>query len=464
MITFIVTVVLARYLRPADFGLMTIIVALSAVSSIFTDAGFTQALIQADAVNKKQQSTVFLINTFIGILLYVALYVLSPFLCTTFDAGEQILLMRLAFLAVLFDALGVLPCAMLQKTLEFKQYSIAQMIGTGIASVCAVFIAICGGDCYALVANFTLYSVLRTLFFWFFYANFPGIHFSFRGIKKLFYFSSYMMAYNVFDRLMTTLEAAFIGKMFSKSALGFYSKTKELSAVPTQELCQVIMKVIFPFVVSDKNNNLVLQRRYRFFTSVIFYLISCFAVCIFLSAEEIVIIVLGEQWKESAIFLRCWCIYGFFFPLETIGINILMVIGRVKLILLLQVIRWFFRILGFLLVYIVAKSVLGSILAIITVSSVFCVIFIYYGGRQIGYVLKEIIDDTWYIIFICLVSGGLAIAGNMILYTSSHWGNAIIKTLIFGTSFLMLSYLFKEKIPEEFFLFLTSLRKKILSF
>ena len=78
IIGFLVTIVLARFLTPEDFGIVEIVLSLVVISEVLVDCGFTKAIIREEDVLHKDLSTVFFLNMAIAILLYAVIFLLAP--------------------------------------------------------------------------------------------------------------------------------------------------------------------------------------------------------------------------------------------------------------------------------------------------------------------------------------------------------------------------------------------------
>src|SRR3954451_9214638 len=71
VIAFVVSIILARILNPAEFGIIGIALALVGFSTIFYDFGLKASIIQADHISHKQLSTIFFLNLIAGTLLFL---------------------------------------------------------------------------------------------------------------------------------------------------------------------------------------------------------------------------------------------------------------------------------------------------------------------------------------------------------------------------------------------------------
>ena len=82
---FLIGVVLARILFPADFGLIAIITIFISISDVFVNAGFGQAFIYKKDASKEDADTIFVINLVIGLIIYAVLFFIAPYIASFFN-------------------------------------------------------------------------------------------------------------------------------------------------------------------------------------------------------------------------------------------------------------------------------------------------------------------------------------------------------------------------------------------
>src|SRR5579871_4375208 len=113
-IGFISTIIVARLLTPADFGLVAMITVFIAVSNVFIDSGFGTAIIQKKDLTNDDCSTVFFFNLFIAILLYLVLFFCAPFIATFYHQPALTNLTRVLGLVLVFNSLGLIQISLIQ--------------------------------------------------------------------------------------------------------------------------------------------------------------------------------------------------------------------------------------------------------------------------------------------------------------------------------------------------------------
>src|SRR5688572_19146038 len=118
---FAITVILARLLTPADFGLVAMLTIFMAISRSLMESGFSQALIQRQDVTRVDESSVFLLNVMVGTALAGALWLLAPATARFYGTPSLTLLMRVLSLKLIVDSFRVVQAALRNKRLDFKR-------------------------------------------------------------------------------------------------------------------------------------------------------------------------------------------------------------------------------------------------------------------------------------------------------------------------------------------------------
>ena len=108
-IAFLVGLVLARLLTPAEYGVMAMIAIFIAVSTSIIDSGFSNALIRKVHVKRVDYNTVFYFNLTVSILVYVLLYFASPAISVFFKEPILVEVTRVIGWVLIINALAIIP-------------------------------------------------------------------------------------------------------------------------------------------------------------------------------------------------------------------------------------------------------------------------------------------------------------------------------------------------------------------
>lgn len=435
LLTLLVNIIMARMLTPADFGLIELLLVFSFLSEVIVDSGFSQAIIRDSEVNDDALSSVFYFNLLIGLCLYVILFFLSPKIAAYYHSPELVGLARFTFLSIVCNSLLVTPNANLNRQLNFRPFAVATFLSTLISGITCCTLAYYGIGVWALALNIVLTYFLRTVIVWLQIHWHPKPTFQFFYIKKYFSFGGKLLAMGLLDKFVTNLESLLIGRYYSKSDLGYFSQGRKLDSYALQMVMRVISTVSYPTLAKLKDNDTNLKHGYRTVLKITVCGLTPIIVCFISCSENIIISLFGEKWLPSAPYLQLWAICGYLVTVYSFFTNTYMVKGKSGRLLMLSGIRQFTRILT--IVFFVRISIMATMYGIVVVTLLSCILYVYFGGKQIKYHISEFIKDILPFILVGGVSGLLAWRFNLFI----NW-NSSVSILISQIAIIILSYVF----------------------
>jgi len=143
-ITFIIGIVLARILSPAEYGLIGICLIFTTVLNSIVDSGFSTALIRKQDVTDKDYNTMFVTNLIISITLYIILYLASPYISIFFARKELLSLVRVMGVILIINALSIIQVTVLTKKIDFKTNTKASLVSAILSGIVGISMAYFG--------------------------------------------------------------------------------------------------------------------------------------------------------------------------------------------------------------------------------------------------------------------------------------------------------------------------------
>ena len=143
-VQFIIGIVLARLLSPADYGLIGMIMIFATLSYVLVESGFGAALIRKKNVTETDFNSVFFVNLAISIGLYAVLFFTAPFIANFFNQPSLIPIARVTFIAVIFNAFYIVPYIQVNKAMDFKTLAKINLFSTTISGILGITMAIMG--------------------------------------------------------------------------------------------------------------------------------------------------------------------------------------------------------------------------------------------------------------------------------------------------------------------------------
>lgn len=309
---FIVTIVLARILTPEDFGLVAMILVITSFSDLFIDSGFKIGIVQQKKLSDEELSSVFFLNIIVGACCTIVIFLIAPLIAGIYENEELISLTQVLSLVYIFKSFAIVQQGLINREMEFKKLTISTVGAQFFAGITAIILAINGWGVWSLIINLVVESFLISVLFWVQSIWKPDFVFKIKAVKSLWNFSSKLLLMNLLVTIGNKVDLFFIGKLFSPQTLGLYSKSKDFSILPAMIGSQIVNISFFPVFAKIQDNQVLFNSTYiRLYRILLMVFTPLFAI-MFLSADDIVYILLGEKWKGGIPYFRWASVIGVF--------------------------------------------------------------------------------------------------------------------------------------------------------
>lgn len=388
---FIIGIILARLLSPEEFGLVGLAAIFIAISQTFVDSGFSQALIRKNNCTQVDFSTVFYFNVLAGIVIYSTLVLLSEPISLFFDEPELKQIIIALGIGLIFSSFSVVQLVTLTKDINFKLQTKISIFSTLISGATGIVMAIQGFGVWSLVFKSLANFLITAILLWLCVKWRPSFVFSKDSFFEMFTFGSRLLVSGLMNALYTNAYLITIGKFYSTSDLGFYTRAEQFNRMLSQSITGVIQRVSFPALSIIQDDIPRLKSAYQ-------KLIKCSMLISFTLmmgmaavAEPMILFLVGDKWAASVKYLQLLCFVGMLYPIHAINLNMLLVQGNSILFLRLSIIRKLFVIP---VIYLgINYGIEFMIMGMIFNGVLFLYVNSYYSGKKIGYSgLDQLLD------------------------------------------------------------------------
>lgn len=386
LVNFIIGILLARLLLPEEFGVLGIISVFIAVSNTFVNSGLSDALINKRDADEVDYNTVFWTNVALGILVYLLLFFLAPAIASFFEQSSLISLIRITAISIVLVSFSSIQRTILTKELDFRKITIVSIIAVIISGIVSVTMALEGYGVLSLVVRMVVGQVITLGLFWILNKWRPSFVFSVRSFKELYKFGLGLLLSRILNTIYDNLYYLVIGKFLNATTLGFYSRADTFKTLATTNIVNTVQRVSFS-VLSAETVPLSRSLLFKRFISGTF-LITCLAITIlFVNAREIILLLVGQKWAPSILYLQIISVSGLFLPLYVLNMNYLAVNRKTRLYFKIEVFTKLFAIptimvgIFFGLVNMLYGVVISSFLAYL--------VTIYYSYKLFNFSIKD---------------------------------------------------------------------------
>lgn len=416
-ITFLVGLILARILTPAEYGIMAMVTIFIAVSNSIVDSGFSNALIRKIKIERIDYNTVFYFNLVVSLLLYVILFLCAPAISNFFKEPILVDVMRIIGWILVINALAIIPRTILVRNVDFKTQTKVSLISSILSGGIGIGMALRGWGVWSLVGQQLSRQLLNTLFLWIFCRWIPAWEFSLQSFKELFGFGSKLLLAGLLNTIYKDIYSLVIGRCYSAADLGQYTRASQFNTIFSSNLTTVVQRVSYPVLSSIQDEEARLREAYRRVIKVTMLITFACMLGLAAVAQPLLVLLIGEKWMPAVSFLQIICFAGMLYPLHAINLNILQVKGRSDLFLKLEIIKKIIATVPIIL------GIFGGIEIMLwgSVCASFLAFFLnsYYSAPLIGYpTIQQIKDITS---TFCISLGVAAIMWSISLFSISYY-------------------------------------------
>src|SRR5712671_5623369 len=241
-LSLLTTIILARLLAPADFGLVAMAAVVIGFIELFQDLGTATAVIQRKNPSQALLASMFWLNAGFGFAAMLVLYLASPLAGAFYREPQVIRIMQALSLSFLLSGLSNLQKSLLERNLEFDKLALIE-IGTTLFGITA---ALLGHGAWSLVYQMLAGNVLATLLLWSAGRWRPSWQFDWPEIRSVMGFSLNLTGANIFNYFARNADKLLIGRFLGSQDLGYYDLAYRLMQFPLQGISAVIGRVMFP--------------------------------------------------------------------------------------------------------------------------------------------------------------------------------------------------------------------------
>lgn len=301
------TVILARLLAPADFGIVTMVTTFSLLFFSFGLNGFTEAILQRDEVTSVLASNLFWANVGISTFFTATFIAIGPLLAHFYhDALVSHVAVGMS-LTILIGSFGWIHLALLSRAMQFRAVSAINIAARFISVASSVVLAARGWGYWALVAGQIVLSVVTVIGAWWMCRWVPSLPKRVEETGSVVRFALNVYSHYAFYYATRNTDNLLVGWRFNAQALGFYKKAYDLFVLPGSQLIGPISGVVVTTLSRLKQDQREYQRYFLSGLSVLAFWGMGIGIDITLVGKDVIRFLLGPGWEEAG---RIFSLFG----------------------------------------------------------------------------------------------------------------------------------------------------------
>jgi PST family polysaccharide transporter len=307
LIAIATTVVLARLLVPADFGLVALVVVFTGFAAVLTDLGLGAALIHRRVIEERHLSSAFWLSVLVGAGLAVLVAAMAPFVAAFY--GEPRLTWITVTLASVFlvTPLAVVQTSLMQRDMEFRRLAAIENAATVVGAGVGIATAAAGFGVWGLVLMTASTALVRTAAVWLLTGWRPRSGLSLAAVRDLWRFSANLVGFQAINYWMRNADNLIVGKFLGAAALGVYGRAYNLMLQPVGHAGAVLSRVMFPALSSVQHDPDRVRRAYVRALALIGLITFPVTLGLLVAAEPLILTLYGPKWSDVVPILQILC-------------------------------------------------------------------------------------------------------------------------------------------------------------
>jgi len=335
----ITTMILARCLTPEDYGKIGVLAIIFTVANVLLDAGLGGSLVKEKKLTPVDCSTIGFFNLIVSAVIYTILFVSADYVEAYFEIDDLSSILRYISLVFPFTALGIVPKALLNRKLAFKETFYNSIVGVIVASIVSIIMAFNGCGVYSLVAYQVVVESVTVLCNCITAKYVILLQFSFASLKRLLPFGLFTSMITIIDTVYGNLMTVLLGKYLTVQQAGYMSQAQRIEGVSASSIASAINIVSFPIMTKLKDDKSSFEKEAMSTITMIASFSFPLLVTIAVFAKEVLMILLGSQWVDASEYLQVLSFAGMFIIIEALVRNFVKSLCEVKKLLYATILK-----------------------------------------------------------------------------------------------------------------------------
>ena len=294
------TVILARLLVPADFGLLATVAPIIGFVDLLRDAGFSQALVQREEVTLEQSHGLFWMTMALTALLGLLLVLASPSISAFFHEPRLKAILWVSALSMQLSSFSSQPWAFLNRHLRFNTIAVIDAIQGTVGLLVSAVCAMLTHSYWAIVVGGLSTTVSGSILAVWFSRWTPGRPRFDADVIQMARFGAGVSFSNVFNFLSRNSDNLLIARADGPVPLGLYDRGYKLMLLPLTQMTWPVSRVLVPVLSRLQRSPEEYRSLYMMTITVMMTAAQPGLIAATVLATPLIATLLGDRWSGVA--------------------------------------------------------------------------------------------------------------------------------------------------------------------
>lgn len=297
--TWTFTVITARLLSPADFGLVNMAGYINVLTSMLAEFGMGQAVLQMPEL---EAGTVAQLNTAcaaICLAAYGVLVLAAPLIAAFFKNDQLRMLVIVNSLGLIITGFQSVPNGLLEKDLDYRRLSVGESVTILVQAVVTVAFALRGFAYWSLVVG-ALTGRMAGAVLTFYWKPVPFGLPRWKQIQAPVRLGMHIAVGRIAATAYSLSDGVIVGRMLGGAANGAYQMAMSLANAPAEKIGLLVMRVTGPLFARVQKDEELVRRYFRIISESLSMAVFPLLIGLALVGPEALRVLLGSKWSAAA--------------------------------------------------------------------------------------------------------------------------------------------------------------------
>lgn len=317
-IQFLYTIVMARLLNPADFGVVAMATPLLAFAALLADVGLSQAAIQNQTLSQRQLSFLFWLNIAVTAVLAFPIIALAPFVALFYNEARVAPVVAALGALMILGPLGAQHIVLLNRNFAFGKIALVDVVSLVAGATAGIVAAIAGFGIWSIILNQAMAAAVTLIVLWSVVGWRPSAPklSMLSEVRHMLHFGANVATFNIFNFVARNIDSILIGRGWGEIQLGMYNRAYSLLLLPLNQIMAPISRVALPLLSRIQGEPSTY--RVAFWKMLDLALLLTFPVSLFslVTFQQLIDVVLGPRWADVGPIYAILAVGALFAPIS----------------------------------------------------------------------------------------------------------------------------------------------------
>lgn len=333
LLSWAVTVLLARLLVPADYGLFAMALSVLTVLELLQEFGLGTAIVQRQNLTRQQTNGIFWLVTTTSLVVTAITFLAAESISDFYGEARLTWVLQFLCLTFLLNSIGVVPYNLLTRALDLRHRSMSDAMGSAAAALVGLILAYHDFGVRALVLGHLARAVVLNGALIVFARWLPGLDMAREGMRSLLTFGLRIAGTQLIGNSSTTLTTLIVGRLLGGAALGLYGMAESLAAGPHRISTSIINQISFPVFSRLQNERKELGSYFLKISKYLAMVSLPAQIGLVLVAPDLVPMLLSSKWEGVIVPFQILCFESAIVVMTLTATPLLTALGRAGFLL-----------------------------------------------------------------------------------------------------------------------------------